>query len=30
MQVPENSAAKAMADSIVEAWKLYNNPKLVN
>jgi len=27
MQVPENRAANGLADSIVEAWNLYGNPK---
>jgi len=30
MQVPENFAARDMADSIVEAWKLYGKTKLVH
>jgi len=29
MQVPTNKAAAALADTIVEAWHLYDNPKLV-
>ena len=30
MQVPENRAANGLADSIVEAWNLYGNPKWVH
>jgi len=30
MQVPENHAARELADSIVEAWKLYGRSKLVH
>jgi len=29
LQVPENMAANAVADAIVEAWYLYGDPKLV-
>jgi len=30
LQVPENMAANALAEAIVEAWFLYGNPKLVH